>query len=115
MQGSHARRQMPNYLLRIWKPFSMEPVKGITPFASLEAAQSAYDAAVKESADTTVQLRERQGHRSDRVIAERKGGAAFSCPKCGTTHHSTEFEDEGEGAEAGRTFRYCSEACKEKH
>jgi hypothetical protein len=39
----------------------------------------------------------------------------YSCPKCGTPHSSTEFEDEGEGAEAGRTFRYCSEACKESH
>lgn len=38
-----------------------------------------------------------------------------TCPKCGTPHSSTEFEDEGEGDEAGRTFRYCSEACKEKH
>jgi DNA-directed RNA polymerase subunit M/transcription elongation factor TFIIS len=38
-----------------------------------------------------------------------------SCPKCGTQHDSTEFEDEGEGDEAGRTFYYCSEACKETH
>jgi DNA-directed RNA polymerase subunit M/transcription elongation factor TFIIS len=40
---------------------------------------------------------------------------AHSCPKCGTQHDSTEFEDEGEGDEAGRTFYYCSEACKETH
>lgn len=40
---------------------------------------------------------------------------AHSCPKCGTQHDSTEFEDEGEGDEAGRTFYYCSEACLETH
>lgn len=38
-----------------------------------------------------------------------------TCPKCGTPHSSTEFEDEGTGDEAGRTFHYCSDACREKH
>jgi hypothetical protein len=42
-------------------------------------------------------------------------GGAFSCPKCGAQHNSTEFEDEGEYEEAGRTFRYCSKDCMETH
>lgn len=39
-----------------------------------------------------------------------------SCPKCGRpTCKSEAFEDEGEGDEAGRTFYYCSEHCREAH
>lgn len=39
-----------------------------------------------------------------------------SCPKCGATVTRGEsFVDTGEGDEAGRTFYYCSEHCRETH
>jgi hypothetical protein len=47
--------------------------------------------------------------------ATARGSTPFSCPKCGRLHRSTEFEDEGTGAEAGRTFRYCSAHCRRTH
>lgn len=38
------------------------------------------------------------------------------CPKCGKrVTRADAFEDEGEGEEAGRTFYYCSERCREAH
>jgi hypothetical protein len=39
-----------------------------------------------------------------------------SCPKCGASVFTEDaFEDEGEDDEAGRTFYYCSEHCRETH
>lgn len=39
-----------------------------------------------------------------------------SCPKCGLkVTREDAFVDEGEGEEAGRTFYYCSERCRETH
>ena len=39
-----------------------------------------------------------------------------SCAKCGArVLRSKSFDDEGEGEEAGRTFHYCSESCRESH
>jgi hypothetical protein len=39
-----------------------------------------------------------------------------SCPKCGTAvRRALAYVDEGEGPEAGRTFYYCSEHCRETH
>ena len=39
-----------------------------------------------------------------------------SCPKCGgTVTRGEAFVDTGEGPEAGRTFYYCSEHCRETH
>jgi hypothetical protein len=39
-----------------------------------------------------------------------------SCAKCGNrTTHEWAIADPGTGPEAGNTFYYCSDACKEKH
>ena len=39
-----------------------------------------------------------------------------SCAKCGgRVLRESAIEDEGEGDEAGRTFHYCSEHCRETH
>jgi hypothetical protein len=43
-------------------------------------------------------------------------GDIESCPKCGAqVALALAHEDEGEGEEAGRTFYYCSEHCRETH
>lgn len=42
--------------------------------------------------------------------------ALVPCAKCGTQHpRRNSFTDEGEGDEAGRTFFYCSNDCRERH
>jgi hypothetical protein len=51
----------------------------------------------------------------DRNLEENACPEVYSCPKCGTPHTRTDFEDEGEGDEAGRTFHYCSQRCLETH
>ncbi len=47
-----------------------------------------------------------------------RAGARFnwSCPKCGKQFPREDaVTDQGTGAEAGRTFNYCSQHCKETH
>jgi hypothetical protein len=68
------RKVTTDYLLRIWFPFSLAPVRTRTPFSSREQAEAAYDEETKKTPRTSVQLRERTSDdRIDRVIAERTG------------------------------------------
>jgi predicted RNA-binding Zn-ribbon protein involved in translation (DUF1610 family) len=51
-----------------------------------------------------------------RVVLPLEDWTLESCPKCGQKVHRCEAcISEGTGEEAGRTFYYCSEYCKETH
>jgi hypothetical protein len=55
-------------------------------------------------------------HKCGFPICERVAAQPMTCAKCGTQKplHNM-LEDNGQGAEAGKTFYYCSQVCLEKH